>query len=216
MCVTGLPISFSYFDSTAGFVEKFVTKFGTDGQMQLNKLASSHTVTLAPALHGEIKKGFTGCDIRDGKLRILFLKDKLGQNTASAATELGNAVTAAEIESEAGSSGSELSLAARNSVRTIYEVQVGAVLNEVRTISAAPTLEFVPNFTTNYTAIRAYVAANGDQRIGSDWDSKFGESTLRYFSGFARQLERQKFSKDSLLQEGFQDRSTSLKSNCVL
>ena len=185
----------------------FLNKFSDGGRDQLNKLAYTHTFTLEPA--DDPKPKYSSCDIKDGKLRMVFNPSTLGINSDDACEDLAGAVNKAAAGSEAGAGaggGAALSLAARNSIRTSWEKQGPEYEATLRKWLKEPTLTFAPNFEENFAKLKAYQQSDPDEPpLRKEWESQIGDATLSYFSGLVNRMEDRGFKKDEMLQDGFKD-----------
>ena len=181
-------------------LERYVDKTGEDGKAELNSLASSHTigmdVTPKPGIN------YTGCEIIDGVLRILFAKGCLGTNVNDSLDNLIEAVN------EAGTSKGDTTLDfnARNGIKNDYEPKIGAIQAKFKKILDTPTFDIEPNFEHNFAAIKAYTekSKQGNSYI-RDWQKSLGKFTLDYFEGFVEVMENKGFVDDEMVQEGFKE-----------
>ena len=181
-------------------LERFVDKTGEDGKAELNTLASSHTIVMDVTSKPGIT--YTGCEIIDGVLRILFVKGCLGTNVNDSLDNLTEAVN------EAGTSKGDATLDfnARNGIKNDYDPKIGAIQAKFKKILDTPTFDIEPNFEHNYAAIKAYTenSKQGNSFI-SGWQKSLGRFTLDYFEGFVEVMENKGFGDDEMVQEGFKE-----------
>ncbi len=187
-----------YIECAIGRIQDFITKYGDDGKAELNKQASSHTITIAPTSNPDIE--YTGCDISDGQLRLLFSKGNLGVNIDRAAEDLAGAINDAELGMH-GAEAATVDFHARSSIKADYEPNILQLREEIQRILALPVLEIVPNFEANFAKLAEYKPENYD--FPRDWRERFGRHCLQYFEGFADNVKELGFGSDGLLQEGF-------------
>ena len=145
---------------------------------------------------------YTGCDIANGMLRILFTKDYLGTNVNDNLDKLSEAVN------QAGTSPDDPSLDfnARSGIKNEYEPKVGPVKAKWQKILALDNIDLDPNFEANYAAIAAYTK-NGrqDNSYPQEWQKSLGRFSLEYFSAFIEVMENRGFGDDEMVQEGFKE-----------
>ena len=162
-------------------------------------------MTLEPTSDKAVNYGTPA--ITGGKLRLLFRDEHFCINTAYVCDNI------AEVVNEAGkasSGGSELSMAARNSIQKSYDAQIGELVQKVSKALQA-TITFLPNFEANYAAMLAYEKTldmddyDDQRKINKDWASGIGAATFDYFDGFHARLRDQNFHKDEMLREGFNE-----------
>ena len=180
-------------------IDEFIQKYGDDGKVELNNLASKHVITLAPT---ERDIGYTGCDISDGLLRLLFTKGNLGVNIDQACEDLAGAISDAGVATNSGDE-SVLTFHAKNSIRADYDPRIDKLTARCQKIFALPVLELTPNFETNFAKLATYRPEN--YGFPSNWQQSFGRYCFEYFEGFASAIEELGFAKDEMLQEGFKE-----------
>ena len=178
-------------------LERYVDKTGEDGKAELNTLASTHTIAMDVTSKPGIT--YTGCEIVNGVLRILFVKGCLGTNVNDSLDNLIEAVN------EAGTSKDDaiLDFNARNGIRNDYEPRSAP---SKPSSANTPTFDIEPNFEQNYAAIKAYTkdGKKGNSYI-RDWQKSLGRFTLEYFEDFVEVMEGKGFGDDEMVQEGFQE-----------
>jgi hypothetical protein len=189
----------SYLSANVTRIEEYIAKTGQLGIDELNTVADKHVITINCDDTGEVS--YTGCDIRDGRLRILFAEDNYGSWQSDAFRNLDDAVNKAEHP--AGSEAPVLSFAARSSIEKQYDPKIGAVEARIAKILNIRDIKLTPNFE----AVIAKLKAAKDSP--SQFEPKIGDVSLVYFSKFADKLVDQKFDSDDMLQEGLQEALTA-------
>ncbi|GAB1310702.1 hypothetical protein MFIFM68171_00912 [Madurella fahalii] len=139
-----------------------------------------------------------GCDVRDGRLRILFGATGLGINIHHCLDEstLLGALNAAP-------NGAPLSFAARNDIRNEYDPKIGAVRKEMAEMlgKAEEQITLNPNFEASFAALAAAAKA-GNKDLRDDWEGNLGGWTLRYFEALAYQMKSIQVGEDEMVREG--------------
>lgn len=152
-------------------------------------------------LDEESKFSYCGCDVKDGKLRILF--NRLAVNISDAVQK--DYLHKALNEAPAPEGSEEtFSYEARSGIKKDYEGKIGEVQKKIGTILGRPDVKLVPNFEDTYAKLTAESKKSGTS-LRSDWETVFGNWTYSYFEGLATQLDWQKFGSDELLQEGLNE-----------
>ena len=194
--------AFSYFEGALYRLERFVDNYGDEGVSELNRLASSHTISMNITEKPGIN--YTACEITSGVLRILFVKGYLGTNVSDSLDTLSEAINEA---GKSGDSDSSMDFNARSGIKSDYEPKIGAVKTKFEKILELPTFEIEPNFEANYAAIVTFIqnTKKGKDIVRSDWQKTLGRFTLDYFSDFVDTMESKEFGDDEMLQEGFKD-----------
>lgn len=154
-------------------------------------MVSNHTITMI------CSKTFSYCgtDIADGNLRLNFSPDYLGTNISNVAENLADAVSKAPQPAGAPS----LSFAARAGVKKDYDEKIGDILEKCQKILQNPNLKFEPDFDALGAALK------GGKDVRDDWERNLGSFALAYYESFKDVLEREKFSEDEMLREGFEE-----------
>jgi hypothetical protein len=180
----------SYFDSFIYHLESYVKKYGDDGKATFNNTVSAKKITFEVDDTG--KFSYCGCDIKDGRFRILAKDNYLGTNINDACYEMVKAVEAAEAATGAGG----LSVGAKANVKETVDKDFPALENEFAEI-LGDKVTLDSNLDANNTKLRA--------KSGGYNDSQLGTVTLDYFRRFADQLIYLKFKGDEMMQEGFME-----------
>jgi hypothetical protein len=177
-----------YFDGFITKLEPYLQQYGDDGKSTFNSMVSSKVVTFEVDPTAEFWYG--GCDIKEGKFRILTKDSYLGSYCGDACAEILKAVETAEAASGAGG----LSVGAKTNIKETVDKQLPDLEKKFSDIIGAP-LKLDANLLGNYTKL-----------LGTSFkDSEIGTATVEYFSTFANNLESLNFKADDMMQEGFQD-----------
>ena len=176
--------------------------YGDEGKAELNQLAYSHTILIAPTSDPKIT--YSSCDIVDGSLRNVFAKSCLGTNVLDATSDIASAIN---IASSAAGATSPLDFIARSNIKRVWDPKADELQSQFCTILACPVITLTPNFERNAAALERFDKANKKTKypLREDWLSRIGEWTLEYFEGAKDTLEYKGFDKDDMLQEGFKD-----------
>ncbi|GAM85435.1 hypothetical protein ANO11243_034420 [Dothideomycetidae sp. 11243] len=182
-----------YLDAAVYNLKDFVNKFGDDGKNELNNVASAHVIGMDETQDTTIS--YCGCDVHEGKLRILFAKGYFATNVADATYR--DALQ--EALSKAGSSGSALDFNTRTGIKNDWDPKIGAVKQRLEAITGFKDLTITPNFEATFAAL------DGKPEMTSGWQKQLGQYTLAYFQGLVDNLTSAGFEKDDMLQEGLQE-----------
>ena len=104
---------------------------------------------------------YTGCDISDGQIRLLFTAGNLGVNIDHAGEDLASAINDAEA-SKSSSETATLDFQARSSIKADYEPNIDEVQEDIQKTLALPVLELVPNFENSFLKLAGYKSENYD------------------------------------------------------
>ena len=179
----------SYFENFVECLERYLKSTGDDGKASFNATVTARKITFEIDDTG--KFSYCGCDIKDGRFRILSAENYLASNISDACREMIKAVEAAELA--AGSTA----------------LSVGAKANVKETVD-----QKFPSLTTEYSdvlgtkiALDANLEANFNKLRGTSGydDSRFGTVIVDYFEGFLNNLKSLKFKDDDMMQEAFQE-----------
>jgi hypothetical protein len=172
-------------------LKNFIAKHGDSGKDELNSVCPTHIITLVASP----KVSYCGCDVEDGKLRLVFHPEKLGTNISHVGQELAETLSTAPQPAGAPS----LNYAARYSIKTEYDPKIGALAEKGRKLLHNAEFKFDPDFD----ALGAKLKGVND--VSLNWESNFGSYCFKYFESFVDALEREKFGDDELLREGLEE-----------
>lgn len=182
----------AYFEGFVYNLERYTTTYGADGKATFNTVVSQKKITLE--IDDVSPKRFTycGCDIKDGRFRILAGEEYLGTNVNDACYEMIKAVEAAEASG--GATG--LSVGAKANVKETVDIEFPNLEKEFsRILAYKVTLD--GNLEQNYKKLKAEKTDFNDAYLGT--------VTVNYFKSFADNLTYLKFDGDDMMQEGFQE-----------
>jgi hypothetical protein len=178
-----------YYEGFIYQLERFLTACGDDGKQSFNECVSAKKISLE--IDESVSVGYCGCDIKDGRFRILSGPTYLGTNIDDACMYILKAVEAAEAASGAGG----LSVGAKANVKDSVDKKFPGLEKELSEILGTKiTLD--ANLEANYKKNKTESGFN---------DGTLGDATVAYFEGFKYQLEYLKFKGDEMMQEAFQD-----------
>ncbi|KAK4200025.1 hypothetical protein QBC40DRAFT_75848 [Triangularia verruculosa] len=168
-------------------------RYGSEFAAEINDLAHSHVLTVEVEDQEPARFTYNGCDIKDGKLRILFNHQYLGTNISDALQE-NNLLPALN----AAPSDKPLSFHARNGIRSDYEPAIAGVKQDIANLLGKNVDEITinPNFEANFAKL------SSSKPSLQDWQERLGNFTLKYFEGLAYQMKYQKVGEDEMVQEG--------------
>lgn len=182
-----------YLEATVHNLKEFVDKFGANGKQELDAVASAHIITMEETDNTAIP--YCGCDVYQGKLRILFRKGCFATNIKQATY----CDKLQEALNMAGEADAPLNFNARSGIKADYEPKIGIVKERLEAIIGIQGLSVRPNFEANYAAL------DGKPGQARDWQKLLGRYTLLYFQGLVDNLTLAGFEKDDMLQEGLQE-----------
>lgn len=179
----------SYYEGFIYRLERFLTDCGDDGKKSFNETVSSKKISLE--IDEDLTVGYCGCDIKDGRFRIIPGPTYLGTNVDDACQYILKAVEAAEAASGAGG----LSVGAKANVKDTIDKRFPSLEKEFEEILGAK-YALDANLEANYQLNKIQSGFN---------DGSLGTATVSYFEGFKYQLEYLKFKGDEMMQEAFHD-----------
>jgi len=178
----------SYLEGFVYQLEQYLSKYGDDGKKTFNQVVTKKIITL------EVDDGdfsYCGCDVKDGKFRIISKETYLGTNVSDACYYMLKAIEKAEE----AAGGASLSVGAKANVKETLDVELPALEKQfAELIGTKVTLD--TNLEANFAKMKKQSGFN---------DGYFGKVTLDYFSSFAYNLEYLKFKDDDMMQEAFQE-----------
>jgi len=179
----------NYFEGFLYQLENYVQKYGDDGKATFNNTVTAKKITLEVDDTGKVS--YCGCDIKDGRFRILAGENYLATNISDACYHMLKAVE----EAEASAGGSGLSVGAKANVKETVDKEFPTLEKQFAEILGTKiTLD--ANLEANYAKLRPESGFN---------DAQLGKVTVAYLEGFAYQLNYLKFKGDEMMQEAFQE-----------
>jgi hypothetical protein len=167
---------------------------------EINTIAYAHVVVMEFDESGKVK--YCSCDIKDGKLRILFNPKELGCNINNLYEDLPKKLNEAEQPVGADGKAPVMGAQARLNISKEYNEQIKPVLEKLQKWFS-PDFKLNPMFEENYIALKKVPAKEHSQ--GEEWEQKIGYLTWSYFDGAVYRFEYDKFDSDDMLREGFNE-----------
>ncbi|KAL8708421.1 MAG: hypothetical protein Q9220_006711 [cf. Caloplaca sp. 1 TL-2023] len=194
-----------YIENAINGIRGFLDRFGDDGKDELNSVASAHVILIAPAT--DPKTYYSGVEISEGSLKVVFGKGYLGSNIGSCMENIDAAVNAAGVASATtGGGAATLDFDAKQGIKKNYDPKIEGLKQQIGKILDTQVFEFTPNFEQNYALIEAWNKAGKTGNVfSSEWQRQLGDTTYAYFQYFTEHLEEDGFGKDEMLQEGFKE-----------
>lgn len=141
---------------------------------------------------------YGGCDVSDGKLRILFVEQNLGTNLDYCCSEefLTKALNNAPSDAP-------LSFVVRQGIRQDYDPKIGEVRAKLAELlgKSEDAITLTPNFDANFAKL-AEAHKGGKSSVRDDWQTNLADFTFRYFDALVYQMKYQKVGEDEMIQEG--------------
>ncbi|KAK3329885.1 hypothetical protein B0H66DRAFT_40504 [Apodospora peruviana] len=166
---------------------------------EINTICHAHVLTLDLEENSPPRFSYGGCDVLDGKLRILFVEGSLGTNIDYCLQEnnLLPALNAAPDDRP-------LSFTVRQGIRMDYEPVIGETRKKIAEMlgKKEDEIKLTPNFDDSFAKLSAAIKVKGNS-IRDDWQNNLGSFTYKYFEGLASQMNYLKVGEDDLIQEGF-------------
>jgi len=141
------------------------------------------------------KVQYNGCDIVDGKLRILFLPAQLGTNVGDALSLLPDVLNAAEQPAGPDGKPPIMGPQARMSISKDWDGQIGALQTRVDKMLNT-SIKLNPMWDENFAKLKA------SKDVRRNWERDYASVVYQYFDGALSQLNYHKFGEDEMLQEG--------------
>ena len=114
----------SYFEGFADQLENYIKTYGDDGKATFNSTVSTKKITFEIDDAGKVS--YCGCDIKEGRFRILAGETYLGTNISDACRNILKAVE----DAEAAGGGSGLSVGAKANVKETVDKEFPALEKE--------------------------------------------------------------------------------------
>jgi len=174
---------------------------------EINSICHAKVLTLDLEEQSPPRFSYGGCDVQDGKLRLLFKEQCLGVNIDYCANEenLFKALNDAPAEKP-------LSFSARIGIRSDYEPQIESTRHSLAELLGKQDsdIKLNPNFEETFAKLAEAKAKKGSG-LRDDWQSVLGSFTLKYFEALVYQMKYIKVGEDELIQEGFLDAVSTLE-----
>lgn len=178
-----------YFEGFVSRLEEYLNHTGEDGKSTFNAVVTTRKISFEIDDTGKFT--YCGCDVKEGRFRILAAENYLASNINDACQYMIKAIEAAELAG--GATG--LSVGAKASVKATVDKELPTITTEVSDILGAKmTLD--ANLEPNFNKLR--------DQSGFD-DARYGTVIVDYFKGFLDNLKYLKFKGDDMMQEAFQE-----------
>ena len=179
-----------YFDGFLYRLEEYLKKYGDDGKNTFNQVVTTKKITFEVDPTKDFY--YCGCDVKEGRFRILAKEGYLATNINDACAEILKAIE----QAEAAAGGSGLSVGAKGNVKETVDKEWPGLEKQFETLIGTKIV-LDANLEANYAKMKAGSTSFNDAYLGT--------VTVDYFKGFAANLESLKFAGDEMMQEGFQD-----------
>jgi hypothetical protein len=183
----------SYVEGAVSQLNYFNGRFPDIGKDEVNTICHAHTLIMD--IDEAEKVQYNGCDIVDGKLRILFLPAYLGTNVGDALSLLPDVLNAAEQPAGTDGKPPVMGPQARMSIAKDWEAQIGALQTKVDKMLGT-SIKLNPNWDENFAKLKA------SKDVRGNWERDYGSVVYQYFDGALGQMNYHKFGEDEMLQEG--------------
>ncbi|KAK4226830.1 hypothetical protein QBC38DRAFT_455863 [Podospora fimiseda] len=178
---------------------KFLIKRYVNIKDEINDIAHRHILTLDVEETNPPRFAYGGCDIANGKLRILFEENHLGVNTTNCCNEdnLFRALNTA-------SNDKPMTFYVRLGIHNDYEAKIPAVQRDLTELLNLNEGELTLSPNLEETFVNMQDAVNrGVKTFRDDWEQVFGATICRYFAAAFWQMKYMKFEEDERSREGF-------------
>jgi hypothetical protein len=194
----------SYIEGAVSSINWYNGHHPDNGKEEVNTICHARTLIMDVDESG--KNSYNGCDVVDGKLRILFVASYLGTNVGDALNELPLALNAAEQPAGPDGKPPVLGALARLSIAQEYTAQIGPLQEKFDKMLNTP-IKLNPNWDENFAKLKNFKEADSwekqDSKDGTrPFEKRFGAAAFNYFEGALSQMNYHKFGDDDMLQEG--------------
>lgn len=173
-----------------------VSKYGDDFKNEINAICSAHVLTIDLEETSPPRFSYGGCDVLDGKLRVLFVESNLGVNVdyCCDASSLTKALNAAPSDAP-------MSYVVRSGIREDYNPKIAEVRQLIAKMLGKPedAVTLNPNFEENFAKM---TAASGKSSVRDDWQNNLADFTYRYFDALRYHMKNMNVEGDEMVQEG--------------
>ncbi|KAK4129076.1 hypothetical protein N657DRAFT_630045 [Parathielavia appendiculata] len=200
-CIKAVPQQLmlpSYVEGAIYQINYIVNRYGDDFKKEVNTICGAHILSMDLEEAQPPRFSYGGCDVLDGKLRILFVESNLGTNIDYCCQE--EALTRALNEAPGDT---PMSFKVRMGIRTDYDPKIHDVRRQIAGMLGKPedAVTLTPNFEATFAKLDAAVKA-GNSDVRDDWQRNLADFTFRYFDALAYQMKYIKVGEDELVQEG--------------
>ncbi|KAK1770102.1 hypothetical protein QBC33DRAFT_312241 [Phialemonium atrogriseum] len=191
----------AYFDGAIYQIKYLIGSRGDSLKAEINTICSAHVLSMDVDDSEPKRFSYGGCDVADGKLRLLFRPDALGTNIdyACQGDQLFPALNAAP-----GPEGQALSFLARMAVRQDYDGKIEDCRKQVADMTGNADFKLDAKFEDVFAKLQdASKVASGGVREG--WQERLGSVALGYFEALAYRMKYLKVAEDEMVREGFNE-----------
>ncbi|KAK3362366.1 hypothetical protein B0T25DRAFT_4731 [Lasiosphaeria hispida] len=166
---------------------------------EINNICHAHVLTLDVEESKPPRFSYGGCDVQDGRLRVLFVEKNLGTNINDCCSE---GVLFPALNNAPGEK--PLSFSARIGIKAEYEDQINGTRHQIAELlgKADDEVTLDPNFEETHAKLAAAKKVKGSG-IRDDWQGALGSYTASYFEALASHMKYINVGDDELVQEGF-------------
>ncbi|KAK3901010.1 hypothetical protein C8A05DRAFT_45252 [Staphylotrichum tortipilum] len=189
----------AYVDGAIYQIKYLSGRLGSTFTTELNNIAHANVLTLDVEETTPPRFSYGGCDILDGKLRILFSPGNLGTNIDNCCDES----TLTKALNAAPQGDAPMAFVVRLGINNDYDPKISEVRSQIAELlgKSADAITLSPNFEANFAALSAAAQVKGTS-LRDDWQSTLADFTLKYFEALAYQMKYIKVGEDEMIQEG--------------
>ncbi|KAM7202728.1 hypothetical protein V8F33_002654 [Rhypophila sp. PSN 637] len=184
---------------------KYLTqRYGSaDLAKEINAICHAHVLTLDVEETSPPRFSYGGCDVLDGKFRILFVEQCLGTNIDYACGE-DNLFKALNVAPEPADR--PMSFLTRLGIRTDYDPTIAETRHSIAELmgKSDDEVKLSPNFEESFAKLQAESKKKGNS-VREDWEKNLGDFTKKYFEALAYHMKYIKVGEDDMIQEGFNE-----------
>jgi hypothetical protein len=169
----------SYVEGAISRLDWYLGRFPDGGKDEVNTICHAHTLVLE--VDETEQNTYNGCDVVDGKLRMLFVPNYLGTNVGDTLQELPVALNKAEQPAGADGKPPVMGTLARLSVKQEYDAKIAPLQAKIDKVLGTP-LKLNPDWDANFAKLKAAKDTRGD------WEHRFGAAAYNYFDGALSRL----------------------------
>ncbi|KAH8832185.1 hypothetical protein DL96DRAFT_1678378 [Flagelloscypha sp. PMI_526] len=200
-----------YGEGASWQLENYVNEFGSDGKQEINTICHAHVIQLDVGEPEQINRNYLGCEVRDGKLRILFKEQQFGSNNQWA-LQGDTLLPALQVAAAKAPDSGAMSFFARMGVSTDYKEIADEAEKKIADLLQNPKLKYEPNFEETYNKVMDNLKKEPDALSWmGNWqpERQFAPLTAGYLRALAYILDTSGYGTDDMLKEGFNESITS-------
>lgn len=128
--------NYRYIESAADGIRDYLHRYGSGGKDELNNLASTHIIIMAPSTNPKIN--YSDCEISNNSLKVVFTEGFLGFNITFCMDNIGEAAN-----STAGASGAaNLNFNTKQGIKKKYDSKTEDLKGEIKKTLITPRPRF--------------------------------------------------------------------------